>query len=126
MSVLGVGTDIVDEGRIARLVDGGGPRFWARWYTPAEIALCQRSSRPERLAARCFAVKEATLKALGASFSGPLGWRDIEVLEDHNGVPTVHLWGEAAMYASRLGVLRLHASTGRDAGQVTAVVVAEC
>lgn len=125
MSVLGVGTDILEEGRIARLVDSGGDRFLAHWYTPAEIALCRQSSRPERVAARCFAVKEAALKAIGASFPGPVRWRDIEVLTDHQGVPTVRLWGETAKYASRVGVLRLYASTASDAGWVAAVVVAE-
>ena len=124
-----MGTDIVEERRMARLWDQGGARFLAHWFTPAEIALCGQSARPARVAACCFAVKEATLKAIGASIGtslpGPLRWRDIEVLIDHRGVVTVELWGDTATDASRAGVLRLHASTGRDAGTVAAVVIAE-
>lgn len=125
MSVFGVGTDILDEARIDRLVDLGGTRFLAHWYTPAEIALCRQSSRPGRVAARCFAVKEAALKAIGASFTGPVRWREIEVLTGDHGVPTVQLWGETAAYAAGMGVLRLHASTASESGWVAAVVVAE-
>ena len=125
MTVLGVGTDILDESRIARLVERGNARFLAHWYTPAEIALCDQSSRPERVAARCFAVKEATLKAVGVSFPGPIRWREIEVLTGEDGGPTVQLHGETATYASHVGVLRLHASTASHGGWVAAVVVAE-
>lgn len=125
MTILGVGTDILDEARIARLVRSGDTRFLAHWYTPAEIALCNRSSRPERVAARCFAVKEATLKAVGASFPGPVRWREIEVLPNDHDVPAVRLWGETAAYAASVGVLRLHASTASHGGWIAAVVVAE-
>jgi len=125
MSILGVGTDILEERRIAQLVDRGGARFLAHWYTPAEIVLCDLSSPPERVPARFFAVKEAVLKAIGASFPGPVRWREIEVLTDDHGVLSVTLWGDIAAHASRVGVLRLHASTARAAGCVAAVVVAE-
>lgn len=120
-----MGTDILEEGRIARLIDRGGGRFLGHWYTPAEIVLCRQSARPGRVAASCFAVKEATLKAIGASFPGPVMWREIEVLTNHQGSLTVRLWGDIATHASRAGVLRLHASTTRSAGWVAAVVIAE-
>jgi holo-[acyl-carrier protein] synthase len=125
MRVLGVGTDILDEERIARLLHTGGSRFLAHWYTADEIALCARASRPERVAGRCFAVKEAALKAVGASFPGPVRWREIEVLTDGRGSPVVGLWGETAAHAARVGVRRLHASTARTPGWIAAVVVAE-
>jgi len=120
-----VGTDILDERRIIRLVDVGGDRFLTHWYTPAEIAFCRQSSRPGHAAARCFAVKEAALKAIGGSFPGPVRWREIEVLTDPQGIPSVRLWGETATHASQAGVLRLFASTARHAGWVAAVVIAE-
>jgi holo-[acyl-carrier protein] synthase len=125
MRVLGLGTDVLEEERIARLVERGGTRFLAHWYTPDEIALCDQSSRPGRVAAHCFAVKEAAMKAIGADFSDSVRWREIEVLTDQHGSHTVRLWGQTAAHASRLGVARLHVSTARTADWVAAVVVAE-
>ena len=74
MTIIGVGTDILDERRIVRLVDSGGDRFLSHWYTPAEADGHRAAPRPGRSAARGFAVKEATLKAMGASFPGPVRW----------------------------------------------------
>ncbi|WP_165354341.1 holo-ACP synthase [Nocardioides glacieisoli] len=125
MSVVGVGTDVLEEARIARLVDSGGSRFLAHWYTAAEVEMCFTSARPSRVAATCFAVKEAALKAIGISFPGPLMWREIEVSLDDAGSVTVRLAGDAAVQATRSGVVRLHASTARTAGWLAAVVVAE-
>ena len=125
MSIVGVGTDILDESRIARLVDLGGERFLAHWYTRAEIDHCRRSGRPGRVAASGFAVKEAALKAVHASFPGPVLWREIEVLEDPSGVLQVRLAGSTAVHAERMGVRRLHACTTHSGGWIAAVVVAE-
>ena len=125
VSVVGVGTDVLEEARITHLVDTGGSRFLEHWYTPAEVEMCRRSVRPGRVAATCFAVKEAAFKAVGISAPGPLMWREIEVRLDVDGRVTVRLTGEAARHATRSGVTRLHASTTRTAGWLAAVVVAE-
>ena len=60
------------------------------------------------LAAR-FAAKEAVLKALGTCDSG-IGWRDIEVLSDSHGRPTITLAGKAREVARALGVHSLDVS----------------
>ncbi len=41
-----------------------------------------------------FAAKEAVSKALGTGI-GEIGWREIEILRDHNGKPYVELHGRA-------------------------------
>lgn len=125
MTIIGVGTDILDEGRIVRLVERGGDRFLEHWYTQAEIDLCRTSARPGRVAARAFAVKEATLKAVGASFPGPVRWWEIEVLTARHGGWEVRLSGDTATHAARAGVRTLHATTTRSGCWVAALVVAE-
>ena len=124
MTIIGVGTDILDERRIVRLVDSGGDRFLSHWNTPAEADGHRAAPRSGRSAARGFAVKEATLKAMGASFPGPVRWWEIEVLTCH-AVPEIRLSGDTAAHAERVGVRRLHASTTRSGGWIAAVVVAE-
>jgi holo-[acyl-carrier protein] synthase len=125
MTIIGVGTDILDEERIVRLVNSGGDRFLRHWYTPAEIDLCRVSARPGRVAAQGFAIKEATLKAMGASFPGPVRWGQIEVLTSARDTPDIRLSGAIAIHARRIGVRELYASTARSGGWVAAVVVAE-
>lgn len=92
-----VGTDIIEIERIQRALARWGNRFLYRVYTDRERELY--ADRPASLAAR-FAAKEAVMKALGAR---GLGWREIEVLSDAEGKPTVHLYGRAKEKAHALG-----------------------
>ena len=65
--IIGVGHDICDQRRIARLAARFGDRFTKRIYSTAEQAeLALRQNRTAYLAGR-FAVKEAVYKALSAT-----------------------------------------------------------
>ncbi len=123
--ILGLGLDLVEVARVARILEGPrgrAERFLARVFSPAERAYCDAAAdRATRYAAR-FAAKEAALKALGV----PAGLRlqDIEVRRGE-GAPQLALAGRTAEAAQRLGVARLHLSITHDGGMAAAVVVAE-
>jgi holo-[acyl-carrier protein] synthase len=103
MSVLGIGVDVVEVGRIARALDRWGETFVRRIYTPGEIARTETGvARTARLAAR-FAAKEAVMKALGVGWRA-LAWRDIEITSDHAGRPAVRLHGAAKRLAEERGI----------------------
>lgn len=103
MSVLGIGVDVVEVGRIARALDRWGEAFVRRIYTPAEIARTEAGvARTARLAAR-FAAKEAVMKALGVGWRA-LAWRDIEITSDPTGRPVVRLHGAARRLAEERGI----------------------
>ena len=95
-----VGVDLVEVRRIRHAVEQYGPRFVERVYTPGECA--HSGNRVPSLAAR-WAAKEAVAKALGTGI-GPVGWREIEVLNDDRGAPYVCLHGSAAQLARDLGL----------------------
>jgi len=102
--VIGIGTDLVDIARF-RAVLARTPRIVDRIFLPAEQEYAsQRRDPTERLAVR-FAAKEATMKALGAGI-GTVGLREIEVVRDEDGAPSLVLRGRAAERAARLGVSR--------------------
>ena len=122
-SVVGVGIDVADPARFERLA-ARGDRMWSHWYTDAEAEACLADRRPGTAAALRFAVKEATYKAVGASFAGPLAWRDVEVL-GREASWRVRLHGGVVADAAAAGVERLHVSTSRLHAAVMAVVVAE-
>jgi len=107
-----VGVDIVEIGRIERVMARWGERFLERVYTEEERDCCQ--NRAPELAVR-FAAKEAVMKALGTGIKG-VGWREIEVLSNRNGKPLVYLHGGAQQNARGLGLgeLAISLSHSRD------------
>ncbi len=123
--ILGLGMDVVEIGRIARILEGPADRaerFLARCFTPGERAYCDgRHDRAGRYAAR-FAAKEAAVKALGAPPG--VAWTDIEVLRG-DGAPALGLTGAAREAADRRGVARLHLTLTHDAGIAGATVILE-
>ncbi|HEX5912730.1 MAG TPA: holo-ACP synthase [Rubrobacter sp.] len=112
--------DIIETGRVAKVLKRHPERFLSRVYTPLEIAFC-RGRIPE-LAAR-FAGKEAVMKALGTGARG-LGWREIEILPNKRGKPMVYLHGKAAGRAEEIGLLHADISLTHIAELSLAFVVA--
>lgn len=114
------GVDIIEIGRIARVVDRYGERFLHRVYTEAEQTL-YRGRIPE-LAAR-FAAKEAVSKALGTGIWG-IRWREMEILPDMRGKPLVYLHGAAAERARSIELRHFDVSLSHSREFAIAVVVA--
>lgn len=122
--VAGIGIDVADIRRFERLVARDAQRLWRHWFTPAETKLCSNSRRPAESTAMRFAVKEATLKAVGSSFSGPVRWRDIEVLGDARRLD-VRVAGEIASLARTAGIGTFRASASHAGKWILATVIAE-
>jgi holo-[acyl-carrier protein] synthase len=124
--ILGLGMDVVEVGRISRLLEGPpgrSRRFLERCFTPAERAFCEaRRDRATAYAAR-FAAKEAAVKALEAPRG--VGWQDVEVTRAEGRAPRLELSGRAAAAARRLGVARAHLTITHDGGVAAATVVLE-
>ena len=73
MSVIGIGTDIVECLRIAQMIERHGELFIGRVYTPHEIGYCSaRKAATQHYAGR-WAAKESVLKALDLRHAWPYG-----------------------------------------------------
>ena len=93
--ILGIGSDITDVRRIAKVIDRHGERFLDRIFTPTERARAEhRKNRVETYAKR-FAAKEACAKALGTGLRRGVWWRDMGVVNRPSGQPTMLLTGGA-------------------------------
>jgi holo-[acyl-carrier protein] synthase len=104
MRVLGIGTDIIECLRIAKMIERHGELFLTRVYTPHEIDYCTaRKAATQHYAGR-FAAKEAVLKALGTGWTRGIQWRDIEVRNEMGGRPRIALGGAAREHCERLGI----------------------
>lgn len=124
--IVGTGVDLIEVARIRRGLDRFGDRFLKHLFTPAEVAHCRRSRRPEvvaqRLAAR-FAAKEAVMKALGTGRRG-VGWTEIEIRNNPAGKPEVWLMGRAAARLSAIGAGWIEISLTHTAETAIAFAVA--
>lgn len=100
--MIGIGVDLVEVDRF-RAALLRTPRLAERLFTAEERSYAQRRLDPtERFAVR-FAAKEAVMKALGVGL-GAFSFRDVEVVNDDLGAPTLKLTGEADRLAKSLGV----------------------
>src|SRR4051795_2825678 len=126
MEILGLGTDIVECVRIARMIEQHAELFLTRCYTSREIRYCQaRKHSTEHFAGR-WAAKEAILKCLGTGWRKGMCWTDLEIRNDPSGQPRVILRGAARDHARQMGIsdLMLTISHCRAYATATAVAVA--
>jgi holo-[acyl-carrier protein] synthase len=94
--IIGIGSDLIDITRIEVTLARFGARFVARCFTETERALAERRAARAATYARRYAAKEAASKALGTGFRRGVYWRDIGVVNEPGGRPTLHLTGGAA------------------------------
>jgi holo-[acyl-carrier protein] synthase len=124
MSVLGIGTDIIECLRIAKMIERHGEIFLTRVYTTHEIEYCTaRKASTQHYAGR-FAAKEAVLKALGTGWTRGIHWRDIEVRNEMGGKPKIALSGAARELCEKLGITEMHISISHCRTHATAYALA--
>lgn len=98
--ILGIGSDLIDIRRIEGTLARFGDRFVNRIFTDIERAKAERrkgagNSYAATLAKR-YAAKEAAAKALGTGFRDGIYWRDLGVVNEPSGRPTIVMSGGAA------------------------------
>lgn len=92
-------------------VPSSNPTFLARNFTDAEIAYCRSQPSPEASFAARWTGKEAVFKSLGVSSKGAAAaMKDIEILPNEAGAPTVTLHGDAKDAADGKGITTIHIS----------------
>ncbi|TWT95867.1 Holo-[acyl-carrier-protein] synthase [Botrimarina colliarenosi] len=125
MAILGIGADIIEVLRIAKMIERHGELFIGRVYTEHEIDYCaSRKAATQHYAGR-WAAKEAVLKALGTGWVRGISWRDVEVRNSAAGVPQVRLYGGARDVLERSGIERIHLTISHCRSHATAYAVAE-
>src|ERR1700742_632661 len=100
--ILGLGSDISDARRIAKVIERHGDRFIARIFTDIERAKAERRKNRVETYAKRFAAKEACSKALGTGIRLGVWWRDMGVVNLPGGRPTMQLTGGALARLQKL------------------------
>ena len=89
MGILGTGIDIVENYRIKKLLLKKKSSFKNKIFTNNEIAYCKKKSNITNCYSKRFAAKEAFVKALGTGFRKNINFKDIEVVKNHYGKPSL-------------------------------------
>ena len=121
--IIGLGLDVTELPRIARMYEKYGDSFLRKLLTPNEQAYMPAS--PVSFLAGRFAAKEAAVKALGCGFSGGIALGQIEILPNAAGQPLLHFLGPAAALAIRLEVAQQHVTITHDRHVAAATVILE-
>ena len=100
--IIGLGSDLIDIRRIEKSLERYGSRFTERLFTEIEQQKSDRRKNRAASYAKRFAAKEACSKALGTGLSNSVYWRDMGVVNDRNGKPTMVLTNGAAKRLAQL------------------------
>jgi holo-[acyl-carrier protein] synthase len=125
MSVLGIGVDLVECGRIQHSLDRFGDRFLHRVFTDSEIQYSMSMKFPARHLAARFAAKEAVSKAFGTGIGKVMGWRDIDVRKKNSGEPFLVFAGPADQLAKQRGVTAALITLSHTEHHAVAMIVLE-
>jgi len=123
--IAGVGIDIVEHKRIARIHTRYGEKFARRILDELEMEEYRKVSSKVSLLAKRFAAKEAASKALGTGFSVGISLNMICIRHDSNGRPLLEFYAKASEYANSLGVVTKRLSISDEENYSTAMVVLE-
>ena len=122
--IVGIGTDITECLRIARMIERHGELFINRVYTTEEIRYCQSRKQATQHFTGRWAAKEAVLKALGTGWIRGITWRGVGVRNEPGGKPIVGIRGGAKEVVEQLGIAQLLVSISHCHTHATATAIA--
>lgn len=121
--IFGVGIDILEEERVARMYRDFGDRFARRILMPQELEMLAGHRRPERFLGMRFAAKEAVVKAMGTGFANGMWVRDTGVVPDRFGRPEIIFSARGRARCDALGIGDGHLTLSDEAGLIVAVAI---
>ena len=124
--IYGVGTDLVEIGRVERALARFGERFAARILCPPEFERFSTHRQPAAYLAKRFAAKEAFAKALGTGIRPPVSWHGMWVINRSDGKPAFEFGALLATWLETRRVGRSHLSISDEKTLASATVVLEC
>ena len=123
--IYGIGVDVIEPDRVARLLEIYGERFARRVLNQEEWPSYQRTRRPVLFVANRFAAKEAFSKAMGTGFRYPVTLGQISVLQNKLGKPELYFRPDLQRLVEAEGIVGWHVTISDEKSVACAVVVLE-
>ena len=101
MKIFGIGTDIVNIKRLEKSLKKNNTNFKNRIFSKKEIQYCEKKKKSSSYYAKRFAAKEALSKALGTGIRKGINFKDIEIINNNYGKPTIKLRGSTANFLKK-------------------------
>ena len=124
--IYGVGTDVVEIGRIQKVLERFGERFARRILCENELIRFSGHRLPAAFLAKRFAAKEAFAKALGTGIHAPANWHGVWVRNLPSGKPVLDFSEELKTLLAKRKILHSHVSLSDERGVAFATVILEC
>lgn len=123
MSVIGIGTDIVEINRITNMSLKNRDRLAARVLTQNEYQVYASHKQADGFLAKRWAGKEALSKALGTGIAKGVSFQHIEIQSLDSGQPILQLTDKALEIAQSLGAKKWLITLSDEVNYATAFVV---
>jgi holo-[acyl-carrier protein] synthase len=123
--IYGIGIDVVEPQRVARLLDRYGERFARRILTEIEWPGYAKTANRVLFLANRFAAKEAFSKAMGTGFRYPVTLQCISVVQNKAGKPGFAFHPDLQALVSSRGVSGHHLTISDERSLACACVVLE-
>ena len=123
--IYGVGTDVVEIGRIEKALARFGERFARRILCEPELMRFKNHRLPAAYLAKRFAAKEAFTKALGTGIHAPANWHGVWVRNLPSGKPVLEFSENLAKLLEQRKILHSHLSLTDERGVAMATVILE-
>jgi holo-[acyl-carrier protein] synthase len=124
--IYGVGTDVVEIGRIEKALERWGDRFAEKVLVESELARFRAHRLRASYLAKRFAAKEAFVKALGTGIRSPANWHGVWVANLPSGKPELKFSAPLKKLLEGRGVSGSHLSLSDEKGIAFATVILEC
>ena len=124
--IYGVGTDVVEIGRIEKALERFGERFAKRILCPPELKRFEKHRLKANYLAKRFAAKEAFTKALGTGIHAPANWHGVWVTNLPSGKPVLAFSEDLKLLLKKKQVGVAHVSLTDERGIAMATVILEC
>lgn len=123
--IYGIGIDVIEPHRVARLIDKYGERFARRVLTPQEWPAYEKTVRPVLFIANRFAAKEAFSKAIGTGFRYPVTLQCISIVQNRAGKPGFEFHPALGRLVNARGIVGHHLTISDESSLACACVVLE-
>jgi holo-[acyl-carrier protein] synthase len=123
--ICGIGIDLVENDRLARIIAKWGSKFMQRVFSEGEISYCEKHVQAVVNYGARFAAKESFVKALGIGLGMGVKLKEIEVVNDKKGKPELVLRGEAKAQIEKRNIVKVHLSLTHTKSYASAIVLLE-
>ncbi|CAL4321668.1 Holo-[acyl-carrier-protein] synthase [Buchnera aphidicola (Neophyllaphis podocarpi)] len=125
MSIVGIGTDIIEIKRIKNSISKLKDKLAKKILSKYELKKYLISKDYIKFLAKRFVAKEALVKALGTGFRNGLYFNNLEIYNDYLGKPNIRFINKGVFFTKNIGIKKIHLSISDEVKYAHAIVIIE-